>query len=101
MRDYQLTVEEPTMDGAGWWFAVTGLTARRHGPFATEDDARAARHRLFVRLDTRARERGGWAWKSTHDRWRITVPNDVVVRAEPLASAPCAVHAPLPDTKAG
>ncbi|MEZ4318491.1 MAG: hypothetical protein R3F61_13345 [Myxococcota bacterium] len=96
MRDYQLVVEEPWMDGAGWWFRVTGLEARLHGPFATEQDARGAREALFVRWNESARGRGGWAWKSTHDQWRITVPNDVYVRAEPLRSAPCAVHAALP-----
>jgi len=96
MRDYQFMVADPVLEGAGWWFVARGLEARRYGPFATEQDARSRREALFARWDSRARCRGGWAWKATHEQWRVTVPEGVPVRGEPLRSAPCAVHGALP-----
>ncbi len=96
MRDYEFEVAEPVMDGAGWWFTVVAEDRRRHGPFATEHDARDAREALFHRWNDQARKRGGWAWKSTHERWHLTLPDDVTVRGRRMRSAPVAVHQPLP-----
>jgi hypothetical protein len=97
MRDYEFEVTEPAMTGAGWWFTVVTESPRRHGPFATEQDARSAREGLFHRWNAQARSRGGWAWKSTHVRWHLTLPDEVSVRGRRMRSAPVAVHQPLPS----
>lgn len=78
-------------DGA-WWFEVRGLDVVRHGPFPSRDDGERAHHALFRRFDRAARARGGWAWRSTAERWVVTVPPGVPARGRPMRSAACTRH---------
>lgn len=93
MVDYVMFVRDPSLEPSGWWFVVRTTGEERHGPFATECDARAAREGLFHRWNRAARAKRGWMWKATHERWHLTVPAQVQVRMARMENTPVSVHA--------
>ena len=91
LQDWLFHVEVPS-PADGWTFRVRGRSERCHGPFTGLREARAARMGLFRRWNLAARQRGGWAWKSTDARWVITLPADLEADGLPLERTPCSRH---------
>ena len=94
LHDAVFLVSAPHAAEGRWWFEVTGKEQKSYGPF--ESGAAAARERdaLFQRWRRSANARGGWAWKSTAERWVVTLPLSVDIAGLPLDSPPCSRHDP-------
>ena len=97
LTDWLFHVDGPTQRDDGWYLGVRGARRWRWGPFADVHTAQAKELRVFRRWNQAARDRGGWAWKSTASRWVITAPVEVEVAGLPLEPTACTRHHPTKD----
>ena len=92
MCDWAFEVHRPHPCSGGWCILVVGSRVWAWGPFSTLQDAHQAEHHIFQRWNRAARDRGGWAWKTTSKRWVITAPDGVAVDGAPFERVACSRH---------
>jgi hypothetical protein len=92
MRDWVFVILRPHPCSGGWCLIIRGTRAWAWGPFDSEQLAKEEEMRIFQRWNRAARQRGGWAWKTTPRKWVITAPPEVEVQGEPLVHGACTRH---------